>query len=233
MRLLISVTDAVEAHAALEGGADIIDVKNPAEGALGAASVGALHDIRPLLPPDRPLSAALGESGAQPGVLALAAYGAAACGAAYVKVGLRAGDPGEALALLRTVRRAAHHANPACILVAVGYADAARIGALPWAMLPELARAARIGGCMIDTAVKDGRGLFDYCDVPALAGWLAECRAAGLRCALAGALREADLPALCRLRPDIAGFRGAACIGDRVSGRVDAGRVAALRAAFV
>lgn len=32
MRLLISVTDAAEAHAALQGGADIIDVKNPAEG---------------------------------------------------------------------------------------------------------------------------------------------------------------------------------------------------------
>lgn len=138
-------------------------------------------------------------------MLALAAYGAAACGAAYVKVGMRAGDPGEAVALLRAVQRGARHANPACILVAVGYADTGRIGALPWAMLPEIARAARIGGCIIDTAIKDGRGLFDYCDEPALAGVAR------------------------RLRPDIAGFRGAACAGDRVSGRVDAGRVAALR----
>ncbi|HXV96934.1 MAG TPA: (5-formylfuran-3-yl)methyl phosphate synthase [Anaerolineae bacterium] len=45
MQLLISATNAVEAQAALQGGADIMDVKNPAEGALGAANVAALRDI--------------------------------------------------------------------------------------------------------------------------------------------------------------------------------------------
>ena len=35
-KLLISVTSAEEALLALEGGADIIDMKNPLEGALGA-----------------------------------------------------------------------------------------------------------------------------------------------------------------------------------------------------
>ena len=45
MQLLISVTNALEAQAVLQGGADIIDIKNPAEGALGAANVAALRDI--------------------------------------------------------------------------------------------------------------------------------------------------------------------------------------------
>ncbi len=35
MKLLVSVADAVEAHAALLGGADIIDAKDPTRGALG------------------------------------------------------------------------------------------------------------------------------------------------------------------------------------------------------
>jgi hypothetical protein len=83
---------------------------------------------------------------------------------------------------------------------------------------------------MIDTALKDGSRLFDHCDEPALARWVAECGEAGLLGALAGSLGQADLPALRRLAPDVAGFRGAACRGDRVNGRVEAELVAALRA---
>jgi hypothetical protein len=172
----------------------------------------------------------LGESISQPGALALAAYGAAALGVSYVKVGLRTANPDEAVTLLRAVRSGAHLANPACVVVAVGYADAARVSALPWTLLPEIAHAAQIGGCMIDTALKDGHTLFDYCDEPALQRWLDACRRAGLLCALAGSLGLADLPTLRRLCPDVVGFRGAACRGDRVGGRVDAALVAALRA---
>jgi hypothetical protein len=230
MKLLISVTSAIEAQAAYQGGADIIDVKNPAEGALGAASVSALRDIRATLPSEIILSAALGESNSAPGVLALAAYGAASFGVRYVKVGLLTPVPTEAITLLQQVQAALHLANPECALIAVGYADATEIGALPWKLLPEVARAARIHGCMIDTALKDGRRLFDHCSEAALTHWLAECRTAGLLCALAGSLSTADLPALHRLRPDVAGFRRAACWGDRVNGQVQADLVAALRA---
>lgn len=233
MQLLISVTSSKEAQAALQGGADIVDLKNPAEGALGAAAVTALRDVCALLPPGTITSAALGESTSEPGVLALAAYGAATFGVSYVKLGLRTADPTAAIALLQQIQAGLRLANPACALIAVGYADAAEIGALPWRLLPEVAHAARIKGCMIDTALKDGRCLFDHCSEPALAQWLVECREAGLLSALAGSLRLADLPILRRLAPDVAGFRGAACRGDRVNGQVEADRVAALRAELV
>jgi uncharacterized protein (UPF0264 family) len=154
-------------------------------------------------------------------------------GVHYVKLGSRTADPAEAIALLRLVQSSIHLSYPACALIAVGYADATEIGALSWQLLPEVAHAARIKGCMIDTALKDGRRLFDHCSEPALAGWVAGCREAGLLCALAGSLNLADLPALHRLYPDVAGFRGAACRGDRVNGRVDAQLVTALRAGLV
>ena len=41
VRLLVSVVSADEVEAALAGGADIVDVKNPAEGSLGAPVAGA------------------------------------------------------------------------------------------------------------------------------------------------------------------------------------------------
>jgi uncharacterized protein (UPF0264 family) len=233
MKLLISVTSAIEARAASRGGADIIDVKNPAEGALGAAAVAALRDVCALLPPEGLASAALGESNSAPGVLALAAYGAASLGARYVKLGLLTPVPIEAITLLKQVQSSLHLANPHCALIAVGYADAAEIGALSWQLLPEIAHTARIRGCMIDTALKDGRCLFDHCNELALARWVAECRQAGLLCALAGSLGRVELPALRRLRPDVVGFRGAACRGNRVNGQVKAELVAALRVGLV
>jgi len=233
MKLLISVTSAAEAQAAIQGGADIIDVKNPAEGALGAAAVAALSDIRALVSPDTVISAALGEADSAAGVLALAAYGAATFGVHYVKIGLPIVDPTKAIALLQLLQVGLHLANPACALIAVGYADAAEIGAFSWQLLPEVAHAAQIKGCMIDTARKDGRRLFDHCTESTLARWVAECREARLLCALAGSLSQADLPALRRLHPDVVGFRGAVCQGDRVNGRVQAELVAVLRAGLM
>ena len=230
MKLLISITSPEEASAAIDGGADIIDIKNPAEGALGAAPVATLQEICTTLPADRQLSAALGDSDPAPGVLALAAYGAATFGVHYVKIALARISPEKAVTLLDSLHKSLRRINPNCVLIAVGYADAAEINAMPWQSLPEIARAAHIGGCLIDTAQKDGRRLFDHCSEAALAAWITACRQAALLCALAGSLQVTDLPALQRLSPDVVGFRGAACRGDRVNGRVDVERVAALRA---
>ena len=228
MQLLISVTSVAEAQVALRGGTEIIDIKNPAEGALGTASVSALHDVCNTLPPDHPVSAALGDSAAPTGTLAMAAYAAASLGAHFVKVGLLTATSNDAIILLEDVQRSIHLANPLCRLVAVGYADGALVGALPWQSLPEIGQELQLWGCMIDTALKDGRTLFDHCREQELQEWLAACHRAGLQGALAGSLGLDDVPALRRLDPDIAGFRGAACRGDRSTGQVDETLVANL-----
>ena len=45
MQLLVSVADAADAVAAIEGGADIIDAKDPSRGPLGPVSAAALDAI--------------------------------------------------------------------------------------------------------------------------------------------------------------------------------------------
>lgn len=228
MQLLISVTSVAEAQVALRGGAHIIDMKNPAEGALGAASVSALQGVCATLPPDHPVSAALGDSTAPTGTLALAAYAAASLGAHFLKVGLLTTNANDAFIILQAILHSMRLANPRCRLVAVGYGDGAALGALSWQLLPEIGQELQLWGCMIDTVQKDGRSLFDHCREQDLHRWLAECRHAGLQTALAGSLAAGDIPALCRLQPDIVGFRGAACRGDRRSGQVDETLVANL-----
>ena len=61
MKLFVSVVDAGEARVAAEAGADIVDVKNPAEGSLGAPAPAVIADVRAALPAELPVSAAIGD----------------------------------------------------------------------------------------------------------------------------------------------------------------------------
>jgi len=230
MRLLVSVVDADEARAAAAAGADIVDVKNPAEGSLGAPVPAVIAEVRAAVPEDLPVSVAIGDMPNLPGTAALAALGAARSGATFVKVGLwGVSAQADAVALLRAVREAAADA----VVVAGAYADARRVAPAPLApeLLPRVARAAGVDVCLLDTAVKDGRGLLDWLAPEALGSLVADAHAAGLQVALAGALRGEDLPAVSAAGADIAGVRSAACRDGRRSGSLDGARVRALRAA--
>jgi uncharacterized protein (UPF0264 family) len=129
MRLLVSVTDADEARVAVEAGVDIVDVKNPAEGSLGAPGPGVIERVREVVPLGRPVSAAIGDLPNLPGTAALAAVGAARSGAAYVKVGLwGTSSTDEAVALLRAVRDAL---DGGAAVIAAAYADTERVRGEP------------------------------------------------------------------------------------------------------
>ena len=61
MQLLVSVANALDAAAAVEGGADIVDAKDPSRGALGPVSPAALRAIIATVAGRRPVSAAEGD----------------------------------------------------------------------------------------------------------------------------------------------------------------------------
>lgn len=230
MRLLVSVVSAAEARAAVAGGAAIIDVKDPRIGPLGAAVPDIIRSVRAAVPAHLPVSAALGDLPHMPGTAALAAAGAALAGAAYVKVGLLDPSPAAARQLLLAAVAGAAQGAPGTRVVAVAYADAAAIGALPPHALPAAARAAGCAGAMLDTYQKGPGNLLTWQDWDSLAGFLAACRAAGLWGALAGSLSAELVGQAAALCPDIIGVRGAACAGGRRTGRVTADRVRTLAA---
>jgi uncharacterized protein (UPF0264 family) len=87
MRLLVSVANAAEARAALAGGADVIDAKNPlAAGALGAVSPDVVREIHATVARRRLVTAAIGDA-ADETAIERAAVTFAGAGAALVKVG--------------------------------------------------------------------------------------------------------------------------------------------------
>jgi (5-formylfuran-3-yl)methyl phosphate synthase len=230
MRLLVSVVDAAEARVAVEAGADIVDVKNPAEGSLGAPGPGVIARVREVVPAERPVSAAIGDLPNLPGTAALAALGAARSGAAYLKVGLWGTSvTDEAVAVLRAVRDAV---DGGAVVIAAAYADAERVPErpLPPGDVVEAARRAGVGGCLLDTAIKDGHGLFEWLTPEALETLVDGAHAAGLEMALSGALRAEDLSLVRSTGADIAGVRAAACRDGRRAAPLDAERIVRLRA---
>jgi hypothetical protein len=82
---------------------------------------------------------------------------------------------------------------------------------------------------LIDTWIKDGRGLLRHLSVAALAAWVIRARHANLLTALAGSLTADDLEILRDVEPDVVGIRGAACRGGR-SGTLDPHCLQGLRA---
>ncbi|MGA2681120.1 MAG: (5-formylfuran-3-yl)methyl phosphate synthase [Candidatus Bathyarchaeia archaeon] len=222
MKLLISPANVKEAAEAIAGGADIIDVKNPQEGALGANFPWVIKQIRELAPKNVRVSCALGDVPNLPGSVSLAALGAATLGVDYIKVGLcGCNTAGEAVYLLRNVNKAAKGCNPKIKVAAVGLADTQRIDSLDPMQIPSIAFKARVEVAMLDTGVKDGKNLFSYLKDTQLEEFVDCSHQFGLEVALAGSLRKQDLPVIYRFGADIAGLRGAACTNsDRVRGEI-------------
>jgi uncharacterized protein (UPF0264 family) len=227
VKLLVSVRDAAEARSALAGGADLIDVKEPDRGPLGAAEAQTVESIVQAVAGRVPVSVALGELSA--GNYLDASF---AGRVAYAKVGLsgmlRTGD-------WRPRWKRAIESLPAGVRpVAVAYAD--------WqaAAAPDVRRVLEHGrrlGCralLVDTFDKTAGPLGAHISLASLGHVVKEARAAGMVCVLAGRLGPRELAEVLPLEPDYVAVRGAACAGGR-TGRIDAQRVrrlAAVLAAF-
>lgn len=225
--LLASVTDLHEMELARAGGADIVDLKQPAFGALGAWSTDALAAAvmlwtawgEQLGEAGRPaLSATIGDQPMVPALVRAAAERVARTGVPLVKIGLSASQHTneciEALAPLASRTR----------LIGVLFADEAP----DFTVLAALGRAG-FAGVMIDTADKKAGSLTEHLDPLTLGQFVAEARRHGLMTGLAGSLRLEDIPALVGVGADYLGFRGALCEGGR-TGTLDPVRLGQVHA---
>src|SRR4030067_18542 len=158
MKVLISVVDEEEAAEAIAGGVDIIDVKNPKEGALRANFPWVIKRIRKMTPKKIEVSCTLGDMPNLPGATSLAAAGAATTGVNYIKAGLsEIKTKDDAVYLMRNVVKAIRECDPTIKVVAVGYADAERTGSINPLLIPEVAYEAEADLALSATPATDGR----------------------------------------------------------------------------
>ena len=120
MKVLVSPMSIEEAMESVRGGADIIDVKNPAEGSLGANFPWIIRNVKELVEKhNKLLSATVGDLDFKPGTASLAALGAAVSGADYIKVGLFGiKTENQVFEMMSNVVRAVRDYNPSVMIVA-------------------------------------------------------------------------------------------------------------------
>jgi len=214
-KLLVSVRDAEEARVALGAGVDLIDVKEPDRGSLGAADLATIHQVLLAVNGAAPVSAALGElSDWEP--------------TAEVPFGLRFAKIGLAGCSVmpqwqRLWRSAIASFGPGTAAVAVVYADW-RLAQSPDPQVT-LDTAVDLGcsAVLIDTWDKSAGNLLDHWPLGDLGEFVSCARQRGLLTVLAGSLSLKTLPRVLSLDPDYVAVRGAACAATR-TGRLDAAR---------
>ncbi len=217
MKLLVSPINIEEAKAAYNGGADIIDVKNPKEGSLGANFPWVIRSVKEAMG-KTPVSATIGDMNYKPGTASLAALGAAVSGADYVKVGLFDIQTTEqAIDMVEHVVKSVKDYDPSKKVVISGYADYKRINSIPLRELPSICADYGADVAMMDTGIKDGRSTFEFMTNEELSQFVESAHDLGLVTAIAGNIQFEDIEAINQIGPDIIGIRGCVCGGDRNS----------------
>jgi uncharacterized protein (UPF0264 family) len=233
-KLLLSVRSAHEAALALAAGVDLIDVKEPSRGPLGAASPQTIHDILRLVGCRAATSVAYGEllhfehNGRWNEAIVSPQFQSTLT-PDFVKVGLS--DCASISDWPRRWGELLASVAPRATPVAVIYADWDRANSPPPAQVIAQARKLKHAAVLIDTYDKRGPGLLRLHSLAVLRSLIESIHAAQMQVAIAGQLTLDDAFAIAPLKPDYLGVRGAVCRPDR-NGDIDPQALAAWRQAI-
>ncbi len=201
---LASVRDLAEAKLAYRVGADWIDLKEPASGALGAVAPHIIAEVvkwagiqeRPVS-----LSATIGDCWDTLSLMRNRVERLHVAGVDYAKIGIFAASP--SAALLQTMRQ--------CCVIGVKVILVCFAEEPPDSSDINAYAACGIAGVMLDTANKTGPGLTGLLSTKELGEFVGTVHRHDLICGLAGSLVLGDVDKLFALKPDYLGFRGALC----------------------
>ena len=202
-QLLISVTSVEEAQLALENGADIIDLKDPHSGALGALPLLQIKSIVNHIlnsPNSKPISATIGDLPMQPDLILEQINLLANAKVDFIKIGFfEAADYQACLATLKAVTESTS-------LIAVLFAEYV----YPPTIVEDIKQAG-FKGLMLDTVHKNGQTILYYHTRQFCEKLANKIMDLGMTFGLAGSLRLQDITELRRLNPTYMGFRSGAC----------------------
>lgn len=198
--MLASVRSLAEARQALASGVDIIDLKEPSAGSLGALDLAIIKEVVTAVAGQCPVSATIGDMPMQPDLVYAKVEEIAKSGVDYIKIGLLPdANTDNVIARLRGI--GARHK-----LIAVMFADK------PMA-LTDIAILYEAGfrGVMLDTFDKRRGSLTGIMPLSVISTFVHSVKNLDMLCGLAGSLNTYDIPVLLPLQPEYLGFRGALC----------------------
>ncbi|WP_164102386.1 (5-formylfuran-3-yl)methyl phosphate synthase [Candidatus Laterigemmans baculatus] len=216
--LLVSVRSVAEAASIAPLAVDVIDLKEPRRGPLGATDPELWHRCLAECTTSALWSVALGEAEA-----ALRWTAEVPAEFSYAKAGPAGLDRPEQLARLWDQLREQLPASVA--LVAVAYADGPAAGTIEPEHVLEAAVAAGLRTFLLDTFGKDGRSILEHLSPERLRMLVSRAAAAGCDVVIAGGVNFDALATLTQLQIRRIGVRGGVCGGNRQSA-IDPSQVA-------
>ncbi|MDP3903267.1 MAG: (5-formylfuran-3-yl)methyl phosphate synthase [Methylococcaceae bacterium] len=203
--MLASVNSLQEAQLALDAEVDIIDLKQPSKGALGALEIDLIITIVTAINGICPISATIGDLPMHPDSVFKAVDDMVNTGVDYVKIGFF--PDGDWLATLQKLRS---HTDlwqqQRTGLIAVLFADTQ-----PDLTILNTLKNSGFKGVMLDTMDKQKGSLTQVMAPVTITQFVKLTRQHPLLCGLAGSLKVDDIAKLMPLNPDYLGFRGALC----------------------
>ena len=199
---LASVDNLEDAITVSKHGADIIDLKDPSQGALGGLTINAIHDIVDHLWEKSIVSATIGDLDADVSLILEQIGKVADTGVDYVKVGMFSQEH-----IDKCLPTFEHHARRGIKIIAVLFADID----FDIQETVKICKKAHLTGVMMDTAGKSAGSLLLHRDINELSNFIQSAKNYGLLTGLAGSLREKDVATLLPINPDYIGFRTALC----------------------
>ncbi|MDD5320267.1 MAG: (5-formylfuran-3-yl)methyl phosphate synthase [Methylococcales bacterium] len=199
--MLASVNSIAETLLVLSAKVDIIDLKQPESGALGALDINLIKQIIAEIDERCPVSATIGDLPMQPDLVFNAVKTMAETGVDYIKIGFfPEGD------WLETVNKLSVLSQQNIALIAVLFADNQ-----PDFTIIDSLKSAGFTGVMLDTMDKQNGSLMQVMKKNEIGQFVKFAKARRLLCGLAGSLKLEDIPGLLLYQPDYLGFRGALC----------------------
>jgi len=200
-RMLASVNSLKETRLILNTSIDIIDLKQPEQGALGALSTELVNQIVQEVNHQKPVSATVGDLPMQPELIKNAVSAMADTGVNYIKIGFfPGGDWPGTLSKLHQLTQKGHQ------LIAVLFADTQ-----PDISIIKSLKNTGFTGVMLDTMDKSKGSLTQIMSASEIHDFVSTSKDAQLLCGLAGSLKKDDITKLLNLKVDYLGFRGALC----------------------
>ncbi len=226
-QLLISVTHLEEAKVALNYGADIIDLKEPRQGALGALPVDIIQSVVAYVKNEsayknKMTSATIGDLPMHPQLILEGVKKLAETDIDIIKIGFfECDDYQPCLDALKGIALAG------VSLIAVLFAEYA----YPKNLIQAI-KEAGFYGVMLDTATKNGLTLLDYYDENARHAFANEVHHHHLALGLAGSLKAKHIGVIQDMKPTYIGFRGGVCCDDVRSSTLDFDKIINIRKAM-
>lgn len=220
--MLASVNSIAEAVLVLNAQVDIIDLKQPERGALGALATALVSRIVAEIAGRCPVSATVGDLPMQPEIVFNAVKAMANTGVDYVKIGFF--PEGDSVAVVEKLAELTQHSALIAVLFADTHLDFAIISAL---------KQAGFTGVMLDTMDKRKGSLTQVMTQTDIAQFVELAKYQSLLCGLAGSLRLNDIVTLLPYHADYLGFRGALCEQHQRTGQLHQSSIAQIRQAIV